>query len=214
MAERDFVGGALRTTLSANIAANTTGMIDVVSGSTFPTGGTKPFVIALARGTATEEKLLINVRSGNTFDIASTNGRGYDGTTASAHPAGTTVDHVLDAIFLQHVNDSIVDLTQQVSAQVIKSETGTTYTAISSDLNKLVTLNNSSAITVTINTSLALSAGQRIDFVQLGTGQVTFSNSSVTLNGTPGLKLRARYSSATLICLSSDNYILVGDLSA
>jgi hypothetical protein len=213
MAERDFVGGALRTTLSANIEANTTGMVNVVSGSTFPTGGTKPFVIALARGTATEEKLLINVRSGNTF-ITDTNGRGYDGTTASAHPAGTTVDHVLDAIFLQHVNDSIVDLTQQISAQVLKAETGTEYTVITSDLNKLVTLSNSSYVTVTIDSDLDLLEGQRIDFVQLGTGQVTFSNSSVTLNGTPGLKLRSRYSAATLICLSSDNYILVGDLSA
>jgi hypothetical protein len=113
-----------------------------------------------------------------------------------------------------NVDNAIKGITQQINAQVIKSETGTTYTAVSSDLNKLVTLNNSSDITVTINTSLALSAGQRIDFVQLGTGQVTFSNSSVTLNGTPGLKLRARYSSATLVCLSSNNYLLIGDLNA
>jgi hypothetical protein len=113
-----------------------------------------------------------------------------------------------------NVDNAIKGIAQQINAQVIKSETGTTYTAVSSDLNKLVTLNNSSAITVTINTSLALSAGQRIDFVQLGTGQVTFSNSSVTLNGTPGLKLRARYSSATLVCLSSNNYLLIGDLNA
>jgi hypothetical protein len=214
MEKRSFVGGAVRTTLSANIAANTTGMVDIVDGSSFPLGGSsKPFVIALARGTANEEKVLVNLTSGNILDVNSA-GRGYDGTTALAHSAGTTVDHVLDAVFLQDVSDSIVDLSQQISAQTIKPETGTTYTAISSDVNKLVTLNNSSSITVTIGTSLALSDGQRIDFVQLGTGQVTFSNSSVTLNGTPGLKLRARYSSATLICLSSDNYILVGDLSA
>ena len=113
-----------------------------------------------------------------------------------------------------NVDNAIKGIAQQINAQVIKSETGTTYTAVSSDLNKLVTLNNSSAITVTINTSLALFPGQRIDFVQLGTGQVTFSNSSVTLNGTPGLKLRARYSSATLVCLSSNNYLLIGDLNA
>jgi hypothetical protein len=122
MEKREFVGGALRTTLSANIAANTTGMINVVSGSTFPTGGTKKFVIALARGTATEEKLLINVRSGNTFDIASTNGRGYDGTTASAHPAGTTVDHVLDAIFLQDVSDEVNDMIDSGASRVDSAE--------------------------------------------------------------------------------------------
>lgn len=214
MEERDFVGAAIQTTLSSNIAANTVGMVDIVSGSTFPTGaGAKTFVITLARGTVNEEKVLINARSVNTLDVNAT-GRGYDGTTASAHAAGTTVDHVLDSVFMQHVSDSIVDLSQQMSSQTIKPETGTTYTAISSDVNKLVTLNNSSSITVTIGTSLALSDGQRIDFAQLGAGQVTFSNSSVTLNATPGLKLRARYSSATLICLSSNNYILIGDLSA
>jgi hypothetical protein len=43
---------------------------------------------------------------------------------------------------------------------------------------------------------------------------VTFSASSTTVNGTPGLKLRARYSAATLICLASNTYLLVGDLSA
>jgi hypothetical protein len=36
----------------------------------------------------------------------------------------------------------------------------------------------------------------------------------VTLNGTPDLKLRARYSAATLVCTASDTYVLVGDLSA
>ena len=101
-----------------------------------------------------------------------------------------------------------------VSTQNVNAQTGTTYTPTSSDNQTLVTLNNSSAITVTINTSLALATGQRIDFAQLGTGQVTFSASSTTVNGTPGLKLRARYSAASLVCLSSNTYLLIGDLSA
>jgi hypothetical protein len=122
MEKRSFVGGAIRTTLASNIAANTTGMVNVVDGSTFPLGGAKKFVIALARGTVTEEKVLINVRSGNTFDIPATNGRGYDGTTASAHPAGTTVDHVLDAVFLQDVNDEINDIIDSGASRVDSAE--------------------------------------------------------------------------------------------
>jgi hypothetical protein len=101
------------------------------------------------------------------------------------------------------------------TTQIIKQETGATpYIAESSDLGKLVTINSSSDVTITINESLNLSAGQRIDFIRLGTGQITFAASSVTLNATPGLKLRARYSAATLICLGTDDYILIGDLSA
>jgi hypothetical protein len=60
-----------------------------------------------------------------------------------------------------------------------------------------------------------LSAGNRIDFSWVGAAtSVTFAASSTTVNGTPGLKLRARYSAASLVCISSNNYILVGDLSA
>lgn len=88
------------------------------------------------------------------------------------------------------------------------------YTLVSSDAGKVVTVDVSSAVDVTVNTSTGLSAGQRIDLIQLGTGQVTVVASSVTINGTPGLKLRARYSAATLICLSSNTYVLVGDLAA
>jgi len=101
------------------------------------------------------------------------------------------------------------------TAQTIKAENDATYIAISSDLGKLVTLDNAAnPLNVTINSSLGLTTGQRIDFAQLGTGQVVFVASGVTLNATPGFKLRARYSAATLVCLSSNNYILIGDLSA
>jgi hypothetical protein len=78
----------------------------------------------------------------------------------------------------------------------------------------MVTLDNGSAITVTVNGTTGLTAGQAIDLAQLGAGQVTVSESGVTLNATPGKKLRARYSAATLFCVSTDNYLLIGDLSA
>lgn len=117
MEKRDFVGSAVQTTLTANIAANTTGMINVVEGSTFPLGGSKPFVICLARGTADEEKVLINVRSGNVLDVNFA-GRGYDGTAAFAHLAGTTVDHVLDSEFLQSVSDELNDIIDSGASEV------------------------------------------------------------------------------------------------
>jgi hypothetical protein len=122
MEKRNFVGGAVRTTLSANIAANTIGMVDVVDGSTFPLGGSsKLFVIALGRGTINEEKVLINTRTGNALDINSA-GRGYDGTTAYAHPAGTTVDHVLDAVFLQDVSDEVNAIIDSGASRVDSAE--------------------------------------------------------------------------------------------
>jgi hypothetical protein len=78
----------------------------------------------------------------------------------------------------------------------------------------MVTLNNASAITVTVNGTTALSAGQAIDLLQIGAGQVTVVASSVTMNRTPGPKFRDRYSAAVLFCVGSNDYVLIGDLSS
>ena len=40
------------------------------------------------------------------------------------------------------------------------------------------------------------------------------ATAGVTINATPGLKLRAQWSSATLIKRATDTWVLVGDLSA
>lgn len=90
---------------------------------------------------------------------------------------------------------------------------GATYTPSSADVGKLIQLTNTSAINITINTGLGLTAGQSIDFLRYGTGTVTFSGTAVPV-ATPGLKIRDRYSAATLFCLSTDTYVLMGDLSA
>ena len=78
----------------------------------------------------------------------------------------------------------------------------------------MVTLTSASGVTVTVNSSLGLVAGESIDILQLGAGQVTIAASSTTVNGTPGLKLRAQYSSATVYCTATNTYVVVGDLSA
>jgi hypothetical protein len=99
------------------------------------------------------------------------------------------------------------------TAQTINTQTGTSYVVLSSDVGKLITLTNSSAITLTVNTGLGLSPGQRIDLFQNGDGQVTVGGSAV-LRYTPTLKFRAKYSAATLICIGTDTFALVGDLAA
>ena len=98
------------------------------------------------------------------------------------------------------------------TAQTIDAKTAS-YTAANSDAGELITMDVATANNFTVNTSTALSAGQRIDIVQIGNGQTTIVATSVTINATPSLKLRAKYSAATLICLSSNNYVLVGDLA-
>lgn len=104
--------------------------------------------------------------------------------------------------------------TPATSNLVFNAQTGTTYTLLSSDVNKLVTLNNSSAITVTVPNGV-FTTGQQINLQAIGSGQVTVASDGTTvITSTPGLKLRAQYSAATLICTSSNNFTLIGDLSA
>lgn len=100
--------------------------------------------------------------------------------------------------------------------QTLRSITGATDTPTSTDSGKLITVDTSSgSVTITINNSLGLSAGQKIDFIWVGAAtSVTFSASNVTLNGTPGLSLTSRYAYSKLICLATNTYVLTGDLKA
>lgn len=98
--------------------------------------------------------------------------------------------------------------------QSVNTQTGTTYTLISTDAQKLVTFGNAAATTVTIpaNASVAFPIGTGIDVLQLGAGTLTFSPASgVTLNGTPGLRTRIQYSGGTLLKVGTDTWVIVGD---
>jgi hypothetical protein len=99
----------------------------------------------------------------------------------------------------------------------LNAQTGTTYTLVLTDLAKLVTLSNAGAITLTVplESSVAFAIGDRIDLLQRGSGQVTVAGAGgVTVNATPGLKLRAQWSSATLVKLDTNTWVLIGDLQA
>ena len=93
----------------------------------------------------------------------------------------------------------------------------TSYTLVLTDAQKLVTLNNASAITLTIptNASVAFTIGDQVNIAQIGAGQVTVGGAGVTLSsqGTK-LKLNGQYSAATLIKIGTDEWVLVGNTAA
>lgn len=98
----------------------------------------------------------------------------------------------------------------------INNQTGS-YTLVLTDANKLIEMNVATAnnLTVPPNSSVAFATGSQIHLLQTGAGQTTVvAGSGVTVNGTPGLKLRAQWSYATLIKRASDTWVLVGDLAA
>jgi hypothetical protein len=105
----------------------------------------------------------------------------------------------------------------QIPFLATNAQTGTTYTLVLADQGKLVEMSNASAITLTVplNSSVAFPTGTQINLLQTGAGQVTVAGAGgVTVNATPGLKLRAQWSSATLVKRGTDTWVLLGDLSA
>jgi hypothetical protein len=116
-----------------------------------------------------------------------------DGTTASWEPAIATLNLTFNA------------------------QTGTTYTLVAGDLNKLVTLSNASAITLTVPNGI-FTTGQQINIQQIGAGQVSIASDGTSVLTSTGAtstapKLRAQYSAATIVCTSSNNFTVIGDLS-
>ena len=91
------------------------------------------------------------------------------------------------------------------------------YGLVLADKDRLVEMNVGSAnnLTVPLNSSQPFPIGTQINILQTGAGQTTVvATGGVTINATPGLKLRAQWSSATLIKRGTDTWVLVGDLSA
>jgi hypothetical protein len=81
----------------------------------------------------------------------------------------------------------------------------------------LIEMASSSAMTLTIpaDSTFNFPVGTSIDVLQTSTGQVTIAGAGgVTVNATPGLKLRTQWSSATLFKRAANTWVVYGDLSA
>jgi hypothetical protein len=70
-------------------------------------------------------------------------------------------------------------------------------------------------LTVPANSTVAWPIGSQVTILQTGSGQTTIvAGAGVTVNGTPGLKLRAQWSAATLVKRATDTWVVLGDLAA
>ena len=103
------------------------------------------------------------------------------------------------------------------SATPISQKTSSYTLSSLNEKDSMIEMNSASATTVTIptNAAVAFPIGTSLDVLRVGAGAVDVAAAGgVTVNATPGLKLRAQWSSATLIKRATDTWVLVGDLSA
>jgi hypothetical protein len=67
----------------------------------------------------------------------------------------------------------------------------------------------------TVDSTTAFNVGQKVDVIRITSGACdVVQGSGATVDGTPGLSLRAQYSAASILCVASNVYYVVGDLSA
>ena len=86
-----------------------------------------------------------------------------------------------------------------------------------SERDSLIEINAAGAtiLTVPADSSTNYPVGTSLDILRVGAGAVTVSPAvGVTLNYTPGNKLRAQWSSATLVKRAANTWVLLGDLTA
>lgn len=99
----------------------------------------------------------------------------------------------------------------------IAEKTASYTLTAATERDTIVEVNSASATTVTIPTDAAVAfpVGSTLDIIQTGAGQVTIAgDTGVTVNGTPGTKLRTQWSSVTLLKRGANSWLVFGDTAA
>ncbi len=144
--------------------------------------------------------------------IADANLSGVDTTlitgTISTTNAITKVDSNNDLV----ETGILVDTDNAISGYdaSVNALTGTLYTLVATDTGKVITLNNASAITVTVPAGLG--AGFNCTIIQKGAGQITFSASGTTINNRQSHdKTAGQHAVVGLVADVANNFYLTGD---
>ena len=168
-------------------------------------------------------------------DVTDSKWKLFDGVTSEP---GTTVNFgqgSLDVLALLTLEANSITATSDITANGIVFADGTqrlegvpsqtpiiqktanyTLSALT-ERDNLIEIDSASATTLTIplNSAVAFPVGTSLDILQTNTGQVTIAgDAGVTVNATPGLKLRTRWSSVTLFKRATNTWVAYGDLTA
>jgi len=99
---------------------------------------------------------------------------------------------------------------QSADSITINSKAGN-YTIAPIDSGRLIEIAGAGTVTITDSTSFPV--GFSVDVLRSGDGAVSIAGNGFTPNSTPGLTLRAKWSSATLIKRALNSWVVLGDLS-
>lgn len=149
------------------------------------------------------------------------------GTPSSSNLAAAVTDETGSGALVFGTSPTIA--TPTITTPIITLATSTptfsanAYTLVSGDQYKFLLASNSSTagtVNIPTNASVAFPTGTQITIIQTGSGQLTITaatpaTTTVLSTGATAAspKLRAQYSSATLIKVATDTWYVVGDIS-
>ena len=140
---------------------------------------------------------------------------------SSIFPASASVNQEFSGYIYNGVAWDIIDTnldnvyTDQ-TLSVIPAKTNA-YTIASGDESDLIQASGTFTISIPTDSTFSFATGTQINIINIGTGVITLAAANpgtTTVNGTPGLKTRAQWSLITAIKLSTNNWVIVGDLAA
>lgn len=102
------------------------------------------------------------------------------------------------------------------------SSTATSYTLGTADRYETLVFANTTAGTITVGTATAFVAGERVDIIRDGTAtlRIARDGTATTLLGagvgtaTTGYTIEGQYTAATVLCVGTNSYRIIGNIRA
>jgi hypothetical protein len=91
------------------------------------------------------------------------------------------------------------------------------YTLVAGDVNKLITVSDAGTLTITVPSGV-FTTGQQVNIQRIGAGAVQIRNNGTSVLTSTGATsgapdLRVQFSACTIICTSSNNFTVIGDIA-
>ncbi len=200
----------------AKLESSTAGNIIVYDASGVPTSvsETGDVTINSSGVTSISAGVIVNADINASAAIDKTK---ISGTAVTLSDSGTVTSAMIaDSTIVDGDISATANIAQGKIADILTNPQTASYTLVLADKNKIVEMNVATAndLTVPPNSSVAFPVGTQIQVLQTGAGKTRIlAGAGVTVNGTPGIYMRAQWSGVTLLKRAQDTWVVMGDLS-
>ena len=142
----------------------------------------------------------------------------FEGSSADVNETTLTVTNPTAArtITLPDVSGTVITTGNPGALLLTPANASGNYPVVLSDAGKMIQM-SSGFLQIPTDASVNFPDGTQITVLQTTSSQITIqavTPGTTTINGTPGLKLRTQWSSATLVKRAANLWVAIGDLSA